>query len=187
MDRRQQKTRDAIIAAFTSLLAKKSYSRISVQEIIDGANVGRTTFYAHFETKDYLLKELCELLFDHIVESAVSHGSTHCHVVGEVPQSVFLHLIQHLQKNDNHVLELLSSENNDIFRRYFKEGLKKLVATQWDKASTPLPEDYLINHVAASFVESVDWWLSRGMKESPEQITQYFSTAVGSVLTMHKN
>ncbi len=189
MDRRQQKTRDAIINAFTALLAKKSYSRISVQEIIDGANVGRTTFYAHFETKDYLLKELCELLFDHIVESAVSHGNAHCHIVeGEIPQSVFLHLIQHLQKNDKHVLELLSSENNDIFRRYFKEGLKKLVATQWDKEQiSPLPEDYLINHVAASFVETVDWWLSRGMKESAEQLTEYFRIAVDGVFKMHKN
>ncbi len=177
MDRRQQKTRLAIFNAFTSLLSKKSYGRISVQEIIDEANVGRTTFYSHFETKDYLLKELCEELFRHIIQSTKGHSDMPTHLFNcSAPDSVFLHLIEHLQKNDNHILDLLSSENNNIFEKYFKENLKELIRSEYaDLPKAPdLPEDYLINHIAAAFVETVNWWISGKMKQSPEEITSYF-------------
>ena len=56
MDRRQRKTREAIFNAFTRLLEKHAYNQITVQDIIDDADVGRATFYTHFETKEYLLK-----------------------------------------------------------------------------------------------------------------------------------
>ena len=187
MDRRQKKTRDAIFKAFTALLSKKNYNQISVQEIIDKADIGRTTFYAHFETKDYLLKDLCEELFGHIIDTAMGlpHGHYH-YSCGSKTDSVFLHLLRHLQENDYNILELLSSQNNEIFLRYFKGNLKKLILTQYaDKGllkKSKLPEDYLVNHISSSFVETVDWWLTRKMKETPEVITEYFLAAIEPLL-----
>lgn len=187
MDRRQKKTRDAIFSAFAELLSQKHYNQISVQEIIDAANVGRTTFYAHFETKDYLLKSLCEELFGHIIDTAMGlpHGHYH-YSCGSKTDSVFLHLVRHLQENDRNILELLSSENNEIFMKYFKTNLRTLIVTQYAEKgllkSAALPEDYLVNHIASSFVETIDWWVSREMKEAPETITEYFLSVIEPVL-----
>lgn len=187
MDRRQQKTRAAIFSAFTSLLAEKSYSKITVQEIIDAANVGRTTFYAHFETKDDLLKELCEELFGHIISSAMD--STHTHGLysdGNAPESVFCHLLQHLQENDKNIIALLSCESSEIFLRFFKDSLNGLVRLQFvnqnRKSNTDIPQDFLINHISSSFVEMVLWWIKGYMKQTPADLDCYFRAVIEPIM-----
>ena len=187
MDRRQQKTRTAIFSAFTSLLAEKSYSKITVQEIIDAANVGRTTFYAHFETKDDLLKELCEELFGHIIGSAMDCTHTHgLYSDGSAPKSVFCHLLQHLQENDRNIIALLSCESSEMFLRFFEDSLNELVRSQFinqnRKANTDIPEDFLINHISGSFVEMVLWWIRGHRKQTPEDLDRYFRAVIEPII-----
>lgn len=183
MDRRQKKTREAIFGAFVELLSKKHFNQITVGEIIERADVGRATFYAHFKTKDFLLKEFCEELFCHIFDAVHEGGEEHKHIFScETKGSVFLHLFSHLQKNDNNILELLACENNELFLRYFKEGLKTLVRDQLhlfdDKKNSGLPEGFLVNHISSTFVETVRWWIDNGRHESPETLAEYFFMAV---------
>jgi len=100
MDRRQQKTRDAIFGAFTTLLSSKNYTKITVQEIIDEANIGRSTFYSHFETKDDLLKEMCTDLFNHIFSNGLNTESTHDFSLADGnPNSMITHILYHLRDN----------------------------------------------------------------------------------------
>lgn len=187
MDRRQQKTKTAIFSAFSTLLAQKSYSKITVQEIIDLANVGRTTFYAHFETKDALLKELCEELFGHIIDSAKDCTHTHgLYCEGNEPESVFCHLLHHLQENDYNILGLLSSESSGIFLRYFTDSLTDLIRVQFinhaDSRGKNLPPDFLANHISGSFVEMVLWWIRGHMKQTPEELDRYFRAVIEPIL-----
>lgn len=187
MDRRQQKTRAAIFAAFSTLLAEKSYSKITVQEIIDTANVGRTTFYAHFETKDDLLKALCEELFGHIISSALDCTHTHgLYSDRNTPESVFCHLLQHLQEDENNILELLSCESSELFLRYFKDSLNELIQNQFvnqnRKRNTNIPPDFLVNHISGSFVEMVLWWIKGRMKQTPEELDRYFRAVIEPII-----
>lgn len=183
MDRRQRKSREAIFNALTELLSRKEFNRITVEEIIRQADVGRATFYAHFETKDHLLEALCSELFCHISDAADDLHPPHRHIFDcDAPDAAFLHLLQHLQKNDNRILDLLSGRNNELFLRSFKTHLRCLVTAQLPmfeaRKSEKLPESLWISHIASTFVETVLWWVDNGMQESPETIAEYFYLSV---------
>ena len=182
MDRRQRKSREAIFSAFTDLLAQKDFSRITVEEIIDRADVSRSTFYAHFETKEYLLKELCAELFCHVFDAMDNHPD-HRHIFHcDTAEPVFLHLFRHLLKNDHGLLQLLSGQNNELFLRYFRAGLETVAVRQLSQFAhrkpPQLPESFWVDHITSTFVETLRWWIRNGMQESPETITEYFFLAV---------
>ena len=180
MDRRQRKTRQAIFDAFLQLLTEKKVNQITVANIIEKADIGRATFYAHFETKDYLLKELCEELFCHIFDSVTPSAHSHNHIFEcEAPNSVFLHLFQHLQKNDNQILQLLTCQDNAIFLDYFKTELHKLVKQQNEiPQKNGLPLDFWQNHITTTCLETIRWWIENGLQQSPETLVSYLYKAL---------
>lgn len=77
-DRRTSKTLQAIHESLLSLMLEKPYDKITIQNIIDRANVGRSTFYSHFATKDELLissiEQMLEMLNKHIVNHSAESG-----------------------------------------------------------------------------------------------------------------
>lgn len=177
MDRRRKRTQDAIFDAFTSLVETKEYSAISIQEIIDKANIGRSTFYTHFNTKEDLVKSLCEMLFEHIFESALSGEHTHGDFKSENNKaSVLCHMIHHLEENDHHILTLMSCDSRGIFTGYFKAGLKELLQKEIPISNSDMPKDFVYNHLASSFIEMIEWWLRNGKKENPDDLEKYFFT-----------
>ncbi len=174
MDRRQKKTRQAVFDAFTSLLEKKSYSNITVQEIIDEADIGRSTFYAHFETKDELLRALCTEIFDHVFSTELEKERTHdfsqrCGVV----EAEITHILYHLQDSRRYIRSILSSESGELFMRYFKEHLEKLFENAVGEQNADIPRDYMLNHMICDFAETVRWWM-RNEGYTPEDISRFF-------------
>ena len=114
MDRRQQKTRESIFSAFNCLLSKKRYSNITVQEIIDEANVGRSTFYAHFETKDELLKAMCSEIFTHVVSDHLTSEETHdFSEKNDDTDSIITHILYHLKDNSKNIIGILTCESDE--------------------------------------------------------------------------
>ena len=71
MDRRKAKTEKAIKTAFGRLIQEKTYGDISIQDIIDEADVARATFYDHFKSKEDVLVSISADIFAHITDEAL--------------------------------------------------------------------------------------------------------------------
>lgn len=187
MDRRQQKTREAIFDAFGALLGAKAYSKITIQEIIDGANVGRTTFYAHFETKDDLLKELCDDLFTHVFSEELSVESTHDFSMKTGnPQAMITHILYHLLDNKRNIIGILTTESGELFLRFFRRYLNELMTVRL-LGDTPtrnmnVPYDFLVNHISSSFIGMVQWWMKNKLKQTPEELAEYFMAVIAPIV-----
>ena len=164
------KTRSAIFSAFKALLNKKRYDRITVQEIIDEANVGRSTFYSHFETKELLLDALCEDLFYHIFEKDP------CPWVDkdEDLEGKLSHILWHIREDKNDLTGILVSDSSEIFMNYFKKHLRVVFQEHIKFFKIDVPREFLLNHLVGSFSETVMWWVKEGMESSPEETAGYF-------------
>lgn len=188
MDRRQQKTRAAIFDAFGRLLSKKVFSQITVQEIIDEANVGRSTFYAHFSTKDALLRELCTDLFEHVFSDHLITETTH-DFSGESGSyhTIITHMLYHLRDNRKNIIGILTCESGELFLQFFKQYLNTLVSRHIlnddNLKNLSVPQEFLINHISGSFINMVQWWIKGGLKETPEELTKYFEIVINPILS----
>ena len=77
-DRRSQRTQHSLHEALMSLMQEKRYDDITVQDIIDRANVGRSTFYANYQDKEDLmtrgLMHLMQIFSEMVTEPSTTGG-----------------------------------------------------------------------------------------------------------------
>lgn len=170
MDRRQRKTRQAIFSAFRELLQHMRYENITVQDIIDKADVGRSTFYSHFETKDALLKAICSDIFDHIFKGDL------CDYPGQTRslEEKLAHILWHLKDHKKDITGLLSCESADLFMGYIQDYLKELFSLHLSEFNKDVPDDFLLCHLTNSFCAVIKWCSDKKMNFSPEETARHF-------------
>lgn len=174
MDRRQKKSRKAIFSAFSNLLTHKAYSQITVNEIIEKADVCRSTFYMHFETKDYLLKELCGEIFEHIFNGEACELS----MVDNNLLDKLTHVLTHLKNSEFKLAKILATDSNELFMGYLKGYLAKLFLFHLNDFKIKVSEDFFINHLVGSFSEAINWWVKKDMEYPPNKIANDFLSLI---------
>jgi AcrR family transcriptional regulator len=175
-DRRVQRTRQLLQTALSELILEKEYEKVTVQDVIDRANVGRSTFYAHFEDKEQLLLSGFEPLraeFEDFME-----GRT---VDEETPWALSLSMFQQAQKQRGGYLTLTH------FQKYLYGYLLDHLKEQLPKRNKSIPPELLAHYVASSFIALLAWWIDNDYPRSAEQMNEYFRQLVepGTRAIMH--
>ena len=174
MDRRQRKTRQAIFDSFRELLEHNRYENITVQDIIDKADVGRSTFYAHFETKDALLKAICSDIFEHIFKGEICDYPGQTHNL----QQKLAHILWHLENHRKDIKGLLCCESAELFMGYIEDYLRELFGMHLEEFSKAVPREFLLNHLTKSFAAVIKWSVKDKTDTTPEETAGYFMTLV---------
>ena len=166
-DRRVSKTKKAIYQAFLQLLNAKGYEATTVQDIIDLADVGRSTFYCHYESKELLLDDLCRYLFHHLFEREQAIST----------EDYLAHLFLHFQKNQDHITSLLFSKNDYFLRQLQKElehHVYPMVAEDLQVSYPNIPSSFLKHFVVTNFIETLTWWLKKGKSYKEDQVVRFY-------------
>ena len=177
IDRRAQRTRAALHGALMSLILERDYDGISIGDIADTANVGRSTFYAHFTDKDDLLRDglghLREVLLEQQDGATVGHDHPALRGLGF---SRFM--TAHLKERHQLYRALMRGRAGPIvvdkIREFLSEIVRAELASRESAVASPVAPEIAVRFVVGAYMSVVTWWLDRGGREPPEEIDRAF-------------
>jgi AcrR family transcriptional regulator len=176
-DRRSQRTQQSLIEALIALLAVKHYDEISINDIVEHANVGRSTFYAHYQTKDDLLKSgferALDMLIEHVSFSEAGQGL-------QIDTTLFFrHAQGHYEIYRTLVwgsgFDILTKGGHAALSARFQERFTLLLS---GKPEPSIPLAILSYSMAGTLLLLLKWWLDNKMPYSPEYMDEIFQQLV---------
>src|SRR6266851_784277 len=178
IDRRIVRTRATLQHALNSLILKKRYESITITDICDAANVGRSTFYAHYTSKDDLkrsgFERLRRLLVERQKEALTSMGNARDRSFG-----FSLAMFEHARDHKHHYRALVGGRGGIVSLGTIRQILSDLVhrelaETSRKDARDAIPRELAVQYIVGAFMAVMTWWLDGGAKLSPERIDAVF-------------
>ena len=176
-DERAQRTRARLGHAFVALIHEKPIEDVTVQDVLDRASVGRSTFYLHFRDKNDLLLSQLEIF--------LKMTSTTLSVRKEASDRIVAvaEMFSHIE-NQSELYRILAGAGrlNDFFdlaQTYFARGIEHRLRES--KRLPKMSQGELAaraSAMAGSLLSLLRWWLDRGAKEPPAEMDDLFHRMV---------
>src|SRR5260370_36510883 len=178
IDRRIPRTRAMLQHALVSLILKKDYEAITIQDICDAANVGRSTFYAHYTSKDGLkrsgLDHLRKMLVDRQKAALAPSGN-----VTAQNWAFSLTMFEHARDHADLYRALVGGRGGAValgaIRHILSDLARNELAASIDKnAADAMPRELVVQYVVGAYMAVLTWWLDGGAKLPPQRIDAMF-------------
>jgi len=176
-DARVRRTRDALGDALVALMHEKPFDTITVQDVLDRAKVGRSTFYSHYSDKDDLLMSDAEEFFESVAMLLSERGDTSDRVFPV--REFFGHIIEAKQFVDALMSAGKFNDNMELARGLFARGIERRLAELPKGQGISENERPAIAFAhAGALLALLTWWIDRGMKQPPEEMDRLFHRLV---------
>jgi AcrR family transcriptional regulator len=160
--------------AHVALIVNKGYEAMTIQDICDTANVGRSTFYTHYKSKDDLrrssFEHLRNLLTDRQRDALATAGDTR-----DQRLAFSLTLFEHARDHIHLYRALSKSRGGTIalgtIRRILCDLVRNEVSTTVDDNSPDsITRDLTVQYIVGAYMAVLTWWLEGGAKLSPQRV-----------------
>jgi AcrR family transcriptional regulator len=176
-DRRVTRTRKALKEALTDLILEKGYEAVTVQDVIDRADVGRSTFYAHFIDKDDLLMAI-------LADFELPGPDTSTWKADDPAFAWTLELFRHFGSGKRLFKAVASSQSGALARRETTRRLEDLARAELSRLRAarrldPFRLETVVRFLVGTFVGFMDWWMREENDHLPaEQVDHAFRSLV---------
>ena len=179
-DRRIQRTHKLLQDALLALILEKGYAAITVQDILDRANLGRSTFYVHYRDKDDLLVSEFEHFKEMFEEyDAQMPGDKHKRTARAPSPS--LAFFRHAGEQHQLYKAMIGKQGGEVVQKYLYQYVSELMKSHLNRQIGParpltVPREVLVHYVASAFLALLTWWLDHDMPYSAERMEEIFNT-----------
>ncbi len=169
VDRRVQKTKKYLTQALIDLILEKGYEKVTIQDIIDRANIGRSTFYTHYESKE-------QLLFDghnNLNIPIFSYDSCSDKRTGEI---TFENLFDHVAQNQRLAKAMLGKNSGNMILEFYRKNLASMILEQYSKYYGKSKAEqqmlrYLSDASSSAVFSLLQSWVEDGMPFTPQNMS----------------
>lgn len=178
-DRRTQRTRDLLQKALIDLIDEKGYEAITISDIVERANVGRTTFYAHYTSKDDLFIGCHETIVTEFQSGRLfPHPLSREELLSPDVPLWMIAADHHLEEARGRLYPIFQGRDGPLILRRIREWsaaeIEANLRSAFAEEVGTVPLDVLAICLAGAQLALIQAWMEKRQPHTPESLAQSF-------------